>query len=135
MDHDERHRRIPDAAADRGAPPHPGHGRQFVVSKYETDFMGAPFVGRCTLGYDPLQKCWHSTWIECMSPVLFHLSGNMEGDTLVIRGEAWSCMTNGVAKHSSTNKTISANETIMEMFQSMPNGVEVKTMTMHYKRA
>lgn len=110
-------------------------GPFFAVSKYETMFMGAPFVGRCTIGYDPNLKKWVSTWVDCMSPVLFHMTGTEKGDTLTMSGQAWSCMTNQISTHRSTNRKISANETVMEMFLTMPNGVEVKTMTMHYKRA
>jgi hypothetical protein len=110
-------------------------GPFFVISKYETMFMGAPFVGRCTVGYDPHQKKWVSTWIDSCSAVLFHMTGTEKGDTITQTCQAFSCMTNQVAMHRSTNKRISANEMVMEMFQTMPNGAEVKTMNMHYKRA
>ncbi len=110
-------------------------GPFFVISKYDTMFCGAPFTGRCTLGYDPHQKKWVSTWIDSMSPVLFHMTGTEKGDTITLTCQAWSCMTNAMAQHRSTTKRISANESIMEMFQTMPNGAEVKMMTMHYKRA
>jgi hypothetical protein len=110
-------------------------GPFWVVSKYEADFMGAPFVGRCTMGYDPHRKLWTSTWIDCMSPSLFSFTGNMKGDTLVMEGDAWSCMTNQVARHRTTNKAAGKDEWVMEMFQTMPDGKEVKTMRAHYRRA
>jgi hypothetical protein len=110
-------------------------GPFWVVSKYEADFMGAPFVGRSTLGYDPYRKCWGSTWVDCMSPALFSFTGNMKGDTLVMEGEAWSCMTHQMARHRTTNKTLGKDEWVMEMFQTLPNGVEARTMRAHYRRA
>jgi hypothetical protein len=110
-------------------------GEFWTVSKYQTEFMGAPFVGRATLGYDPHQKKWVSTWIDSMSPVLFHLTGDQKGDTITMKGKAFSCMTNSVLEHRTTEKHISKNEHVFEMFCTMPDGKEVKMMTNHYKRA
>ena len=41
--------------------------------------MGAPFVGRATLGYEPHTGKYVSTWIDSMSPVLFMLTRQAEG--------------------------------------------------------
>ena len=38
-------------------------------------------------------------------------------------------------KHRTTEKIISKNERIFEMFAIMPDGKEIKMMTNHYKRA
>lgn len=110
-------------------------GPFWVVSKYQADFMGSPFVGRSTLGYDIHRKCWVSTWVDCMSPVMFSFTGQQKGDVLEMTGEAYSCMTQQMARHRTTNKSVGKNEWVLEMFQSMPDGKEVKTMRCHYRRA
>lgn len=110
-------------------------GPFWVVSKYETDFMGMPFVGRCSMGYDPHRKVYVSTWVDCMTPVLFSFTGNMKGDTLVMTGEAWSCRTNGPAKYRTTNQAKGKDEWTFEMFEAGKDGKEMKTMRMVYKRA
>ena len=110
-------------------------GEFWTLSKYQVDFMGAPFLGRATVGYEPHAGRWVSTWIDSMSPVLFHLTGTRKGDTLTMEGDAWSCMTNSVLKHRTTEKRISANEFVFEMFCTMPDGTEIKMMTNHYRRA
>lgn len=110
-------------------------GPFWAVSKYETEFMGAPFVGRSTLGYDPRQKLWLSSWIDCMSPVQFQFTGTMKGDTLTMTGEAWSCMTNQVALHRITHRHVNADAWVAEMFQAMPDGKEFQMMRCAYRRA
>jgi hypothetical protein len=110
-------------------------GQFWTISKYESDFMGMPFVGRATMGYEPNAQRWVSTWIDSCSPVLFSLTGQKKGDTIEMRGEAFSCMTSSVLMHRTTEKRISKNERIFEMFCTMPDGTEVKMMSNHYRRA
>ena len=110
-------------------------GEFWTLSKYQCDMMGMPFVGRATLGYEPHSKRYVSTWIDSMSPVLFVLTGQQKGDTLTLEGDAWSCMTNSVLKHRTTEKMINKNERLFEMFCTLPNGTEIKMMSNHYRRA
>ena len=110
-------------------------GPFWTVSKFESSMMGAPFVGRATVGYEPHAKRWVSTWIDGFTPSLFVFTGTLSGDTLTMTGDGWSCMTNSVLKHRTTEKAISMNERLFEMFCTMPDGKEIKMMTNHYKRA
>lgn len=110
-------------------------GEFWTLSKFENQMMGMPFTGRATLGYEPHSKQFVSTWVDSMAPVLCVLKGTQKGDTLTMHGEFWSCMTNSVLKHRTTEKTISKNERVFEMFCTMPDGTEIKMMTNHYKRA
>ena len=110
-------------------------GPFWTASKFESNMMGMPFVGRATVGYEPHAKRWVSTWVDAMTPALFVFSGSHKGDTLTMTGEAWSCMTNSVLKHRTTEKRISKDEFVFEMFATMPDGNEIKMMTNHYKRA
>jgi len=110
-------------------------GEFWTLSEYRTDFMGTPFVGRATLGFEPHTKRYVSTWIDSMSPVLFHLTGEKKGDTITLKGKAFSCMTNSILEHRTTEKHISKNERLFEMFCTMPDGNEIKMMSSHYRRA
>jgi len=110
-------------------------GEFWTVSRYETQMMGAPFVGCATLGFEPHSNQFVSTWMDSMAPVLCTLRGKQKGDTIAMEGEFFSCMTNSVLKHRTTEKHISKNERIFEMFAVMPDGKEMKMMTNHYKRA
>ena len=110
-------------------------GEFWAVARFETQMMGAPFAGLATTGYDPVAKQFVSTWIDSMMPVLCSLSGKQKGDTIEMRGSFYSCMTNSVLAHRTTEKRIGKNERIFEMFCTMPDGKEIKMMTNHYKRA
>ena len=110
-------------------------GEFWTVSKYETKFMGAPFVGSATMGYEPHTGKFVSTWIDCMSPVLCTFSGKLKGDTIHLEGTFFSCMANTVLKHRATEKHISRNERLFEMFCTLPDGNEIKIMSTHYRRA
>jgi hypothetical protein len=110
-------------------------GDWWILSKFESNMMGMPFHGRCTLGYEPHATRYVSTWIDSMGPVMFHMTGSEKGDTLTMTTKAFSCMTNSELVHRTTEKRISKNERIFEMFCTMPDGTEVKMMTNHYKRA
>ena len=110
-------------------------GEFWTVSKYEANFMGAPFVGRSTMGYEPHAKRWVSTWVDCMAPVLFHFTGTKQGDTITMTGKAMSCTTNTELMHRTTWKRITKNEHVFEMFQTLPDGKEMKMMSSIYRRA
>lgn len=110
-------------------------GEFWTVSKYETDFGGMPFVGRCTLGYEPHSGEYVCTWVDSMNPVLCVMRGHEKAGTLTLEGEFFSCMTNSVLRHRSVTKFLGKNEHVFEMFAFMPDGTEVKMMTSHYRRA
>ena len=109
-------------------------GEFWAISKFENDFMGMPFTGRCTLGYEPHNQQWVSTWVDSMAPALFVLRGKKKGDTIELKGDCWSCMTNSILPHRTTETWKGKNERIFEMFCTMPDGNEIKLMTSHYKR-
>lgn len=110
-------------------------GEFWLVSKYSCDFMGAPFVGRSTLGYETHAKRYVSTWIDSMTPAFFQFTGAMKGSELHMEGMAFSCMTQSMLKHRTVDRFISKDEHVFEMYCTMPDGNECKMMTNHYKRA
>lgn len=109
-------------------------GDFWTCSVYESDFMGQPFRGQATLGYDPEKKEYVSTWIDTMSPTFFHFRGNFEGDTLEMKGRAFDCMSKMEANYRTTEVHKSPNERVFEMFMEMPDGNEFKMMTHVYTR-
>jgi len=110
-------------------------GDFWTISKFENEMMGMPFVGRALFGFEPHSGQFVSTWTDSMAPVLCVLRGKKKGDTITLEGEFFSCMTNTVLKHRITDKFISKDEHVFEMFSTMPDGKEMKMMTNHYKRA
>ena len=101
---------------------------------YESSFMGMPFKGQSTLGYDPEKKEYISTWIDSMSPTYFQFRGNFKGDTLEMKGRAFDCMMKMETNYRTTEVHKSPNERVFEMFMEMPDGNEIKMMTHVYTR-
>jgi hypothetical protein len=110
-------------------------GEFWTVSKFTSNIMGMPFTGSCTMGYEPHTGRFVSSWVDSMAPAFFLLSGTQKGDTITLTGKAFSCMTNSVLEHRTTEKHIGKNERVFEMYATMPDGKEVKMMTNHYRRA
>lgn len=110
-------------------------GGFWLVCKFDSNFMGAPFSGRATMGYEPHAQRYVSTWIDSMSSALFHMTGSKRGDTVEMKGEAFSCMTNSVIMHRTVDRFVSANEHVFDMYCTLPGGHEVHMMSNHYKRA
>ena len=110
-------------------------GPFWTTGTYESEMMGMPFQGKATLGYDPENKEYVSTWIDTMSPTFFCFRGNFEGETLTMRGRAFDCMSKMEANYRTTEVHKSPNERVFEMFMEMPDGTEFKMMTHVYTRS
>lgn len=62
-------------------------GRYFM-GHFKSEFMGMPFEGYALNGYDNVKKEYFSIWIDSMSTGVMHMTGQMEGDTIVYHGTA-----------------------------------------------
>ena len=109
-------------------------GPFWIRSVYESEFMGMPFRGTATLGYDPEKGEYVSTWIDTMSPTFFHFRGKFDGDTLVMGGRAFDCMSKMEANYRTTELHKGPDERVYEMFMELPDGTEFKMMTHVYTR-
>ena len=110
-------------------------GSFWTRSVFEANMMGMPFKGSANLGYDPTTKRYVSTWIDTMSPALYHFTGNFEGKVLKMSGEGIDCQSGKKAKFRTTEEHKSKNERLFEMFMTGPDGKEVKLFTHKYTRA
>ena len=70
-------------------------GEFWLLSDYEGDFQGAPFIGRSQLGYGPAKGEYVSTWIDSMAPSLFVSRGPYDAatQTMTLTGEGIDWMT------------------------------------------
>lgn len=109
-------------------------GDLWNLRRYESSMMGTPFAGVCTIGYEPHNQRYVSTWIDSFTPSLFSLTGEWKGDMLEFRGEAWNAMTGSMLMHRTTERDVGDDERVFEMFCTLPDGNEIKMMTNHYRR-
>lgn len=104
-------------------------GRYFQV-KHSAVFMGMPFEGIQTDGYDNARKTFFSTWIDNMSTGLLTMEGKYDEATKTITylGKMSDVFGKEV-KVRETIKMVDKNTVYVEMFQEM-NGKEFKSMEM-----
>ncbi len=112
-------------------------GAFWSTSVFEANMFGAPYQGRATLGYDPEAKQYVSTWIDTMSPMFFHFTGNFNADGTVLEmsGDGYDCMTKQMTSYRTVEEHKSPDERVFEMFMKMPDGSDVKMFTHVYTRA
>ncbi len=110
-------------------------GAFWATSVFEAEMFGQPFVGRASMGYEPLSGHYVSTWCDVMSPQLFVFTGNFEGDTLKMAGAGQDCMTQGPATYRTTEKHGKDGTRTFEMFMTPEGGEEMKLFTHVYSRA
>ncbi|GJM20731.1 MAG: hypothetical protein DHS20C15_06460 [Planctomycetota bacterium] len=56
-------------------------GAFYQLSEFSGDFMGIPFEGRATMGYDPIGEEWTITWIDTMSPTISIMKGDWDAES------------------------------------------------------
>ncbi len=111
-------------------------GSFWTVSRFEGDIMGQPFVGVTTLGYEPGQGRYVSTWVDTMMPHLWYMTGNFDGEgkVLELEGDGPSFGGEGTAPWRITHTHESPDKIVMRMYTTLPDGPEVMTMENTYTR-
>lgn len=112
------------------------HGPFFAVARFEADMFGSPFAGLCTNTYDPIQKCFVSTWADTMTPHLFYFTGQLDKTkkVLTMKGKGPDPSTGQMTEWRSTETEIDANTIKFEMWFKT-GGQDVKVCTHTYRRA
>ncbi|MEZ6197067.1 MAG: DUF1579 domain-containing protein [Planctomycetota bacterium] len=109
-------------------------GGFWTVGDYRSEFMGMPFHGVSMVGYDPHAGEFLSTWADSMMPNFFYLRGNIDGDTMVLKGEAYNPQAGGKAMYTIKDRFVSDDEHHMSMYMDC-GGHEMQLFEMVYTRA
>jgi len=113
-------------------------GGFWTVSLFQSEMMGAPFTGRCTMGYDVRTGKWVGTWIDSMMPNMYVMEGEYddEGRTLTMLSEGPAPGGSGdLTQYRSTIEKLDDGNRRFEMFVAMPEVGEVKMFSYIYSRA
>ena len=108
-------------------------GGRYVQTLWKGNFMGMPFEGRGTDGYDNLTKKYVSSWIDNMGTGILLSTGTCEqgGKVCNMSGDMIDPMTGKPSYMRSVTTWTDANTFKMEMYGKDPSsGQEVKMMEM-----
>lgn len=99
------------------------------------DFMGAPYHGHGTTGYDAAKGKYVSTWVDSMTTSISSFEGNYDAAGKVLTMTGTSMGPDGKpAKHRLVTTWNSADQYVFAMFITGADGNEAAVMTITYTR-
>jgi hypothetical protein len=112
-------------------------GEFWAVGRFEADLFGAPFQGRATMGYEPHNRRWVSTWIDHVSPHLYYFTGGYDpsGKILTMHGEGPDPRTGLPTEFHTVEETVDPNTRLFEMFVKLADGTDFRMFSYLYRRA
>lgn len=108
-------------------------GEMWTQSRFTCDFMGMPFVGSSTTGYDTAKKKFVGTWIDSMSTEIFAMEGSFDAEKKVLH-MSWEApdMASGERVRHRSETSWTADTYTSHMFKG--EGAGEKTMEFSMKR-
>jgi hypothetical protein len=110
---------------------------RFVQMTYQGDMMGMPFKGTGFMGFNNVSKAYESYWIDSMSTGMMMSTGKVsdDGKTFTWTGEFDDPMTGKKKQSRSVNRIVDANTYVFEMFETGPDGKEVRSGELTFTRS
>ena len=112
-------------------------GGRYQVSTFKGDFMGQPFEGVSTTGYDNAKKVFTNTWIDNMGTGIMTMEGtwNDASKAISFKGKTM-CAANGQEADMRETYQIIDNDThLLTMYgPDMKTGKEYKNMEIKFVR-
>jgi len=112
-------------------------GGRFLEETLSCSYMGEPFNGRGTTGYDNMKRKYVSTWVDNMSTGIFHSEGAYDAATKTFQytGESPDVMAGKYVKSRWVEKWTDNDHFVSQGFKPGPDGKEFMEMEMSYTRA
>ena len=127
---------------DPSAPPAEGSGTmhaetilggRYVHAIWKGNFMGMPFEGHGTEGYDNLTKKYVSSWVDNMSTAIMYSTGTCEQNGKVCTSTSAEMLDPMTGKMTSARSIVTwtgDNSFTLVMYMKPAGGTEVKSMEM-----
>jgi len=110
-------------------------GPLWLVDSFQAEVMGMPFQGMGTTGYDPAKQKLVGTWVDSMTPSLLVVEGSWDAAGKVMTLSGTGVGQDGEPAKTTLRTTVkSDDEHVFEMFTQLPDGKDVKLMTITYTR-
>lgn len=106
---------------------------RFIRYQVSGDFMGQPFKGIGTTGYNNTAGRYEATWIDNHSTTTYFSTGQMEDGKLVMTSEHMDPASGEMIKGRSVMRFVSDDQIVEEAWE-IRDGQEVKTMELTYTR-
>jgi hypothetical protein len=111
-------------------------GGRYQESKLTGSFMGMPFEGVSTIGYDNARKVLVSTWVDNMGTGIMYMEGkwNEATKSAEFKGKSTDPMTGKSIDTRQVLKIVDDNTQIMEQYSTPVGGKEFKSMEIKITR-
>jgi hypothetical protein len=131
-----------EAVMEPGKPPVKSKGAEttrtlggfWAVSDYKGDFMGTPFHGVMTVGFDAEKKKYVGTWVCSMCDRLTKYEGEADGNTLTLHTEGPNPATGKLAKMKDVIEMKGNDHKVLTSYLQTDDGKWVTFMTLTAKR-
>jgi len=108
---------------------------RYIVEDFTSDFMGMPFQGRLTQGYNNVTGQYWSVWFDSMSTGCWVSYGTETSPGVIeLHGTANDILTPAGRPMRMTVTVDSADSYTMRMYDTRQGAGEFKSMELHYKR-
>ena len=104
------------------------YGGRYQQSTFTGTFMGQPFEGTSTFGYDNVKKKFVNTWIDNSSTGIMYMEGDYDPATksITLTGTMKDPMSGQDCKHRQVLTMTDDKHSTMEMYATMPGQKEMK---------
>lgn len=111
-------------------------GGRYVQTMWKGDFMGMPFEGRGTDGYDNMAKQYVSSWVDNMGTGILLSTGTCEdnGKKCTMKGDMIDPMTGKPSYLRTVTTWMDESNFKFELYGPGPDGKEFKGMEMVLKK-
>jgi hypothetical protein len=112
-------------------------GGLWLITRFEGEAIGTPFIGMGQFGYDPAEKKYVGTWVDTMTPHMMTTKSDYDEATKTMTGTSET--RDPITGEKYTAKMISRynddGTRVMEMHRTGEDGKEWKVMEITYKRS
>ena len=113
-------------------------GGLWLMTRFEGEVIGMPFIGMGASGYDPAEKKYVGTWVDTMTPHMMTTKSDYDEKTKTMAGvtETRDAMTGEKYTAKMISRYNDDDDTrVMEMHRKGEDGKEWKVMEISYKRS
>ena len=109
-------------------------GGLFLVTSVDSEMFGGKFYGHGVLGYDLQKKKYSGSWVDSLNSAIYLTEGALDGNLFTQRMEGTEPETGAPLKLRLVHEFKDADNRVMRCFVNMPDGKEVETGSITYRR-